>query len=443
MIWLLGGYVWLYVHRPFEIWPALGDLQFERGYMIVMLLVWLVSPGKGFVANRLHFGLAAFAAALAGTWVLSAHAGDPGCPELIENYFKVIVFYVLFITTVRTERDLRLLILIYLGAVGVYVAHSMFEYANGRYEWRMGIRRMVGVDVTFRDPNAFASALLYALPLTLPFWEERPIRVPRWLLVGFTSAVCLCILLTGSRAGFVGLIAFAMIVCVVWSKRKLQTAFLACLAACVFVVLLAVALPGELRDRYLTIVDSSRGPANAQASAEGRVHGFMRSMELWQGSPIMGHGPGSYPTASGTGFQPHNLYGQILSEMGIVGAVALSLLLICFFLNWRQTRRVEARLRALRPPGTPPSMPYLISRSVMIAVLLMLLLGMSGHNGYRYHWQWFAAFQAVAIYVLRHKSEAASRTGVRGGWTGALPALPLPAIRPRTARPGAPPAPSW
>ena len=22
MIWLLGGYLWLYVHRPFEVWPS-------------------------------------------------------------------------------------------------------------------------------------------------------------------------------------------------------------------------------------------------------------------------------------------------------------------------------------------------------------------------------------------------------------------------------------
>ena len=30
MIWMLGGYMWLFVHRPFEVWPWLGDLQIER-----------------------------------------------------------------------------------------------------------------------------------------------------------------------------------------------------------------------------------------------------------------------------------------------------------------------------------------------------------------------------------------------------------------------------
>ena len=30
MPWLLGGYMWLYLHRPFEFWPALGAMQIEH-----------------------------------------------------------------------------------------------------------------------------------------------------------------------------------------------------------------------------------------------------------------------------------------------------------------------------------------------------------------------------------------------------------------------------
>ena len=60
MIWLLGGYMWLYVHRPFEIFPILGDLQVERLYMLLLILVWVASPAKAFWPNRLHRALAAF-----------------------------------------------------------------------------------------------------------------------------------------------------------------------------------------------------------------------------------------------------------------------------------------------------------------------------------------------------------------------------------------------
>src|SRR5437868_6919006 len=120
MIWLLGGYMWLYVHRPFEVWPSLGVLQIERGYMLVMILAWLVSPAKGFHLNRLHVALGLFTLAIAAAWVLSPYADQPGCAEVVENFAKVAVFYLLVVTTVRDEKGLRLLILLFLAAVGLY-----------------------------------------------------------------------------------------------------------------------------------------------------------------------------------------------------------------------------------------------------------------------------------------------------------------------------------
>src|SRR5665213_2568282 len=98
MIWLLGGYMWMYVHRPFEIYPLLGAIQFERGYMLVMLLVWLVSPNKGLAGNRIHAAVAFFSFGLLLTWVMSPYADEPSCALTVENFAKVAVFYVLVVT---------------------------------------------------------------------------------------------------------------------------------------------------------------------------------------------------------------------------------------------------------------------------------------------------------------------------------------------------------
>jgi O-antigen ligase len=451
MIWLLGGYMWLFIHRPFEVWPALGTLQIERGYMILLLLVWLLSPGKGLAVNRINLSLVLFALAMLLTWLASPYAGMAGPLEAVENYFKVAVFYVLLITTVRSERDLRLMLLIYLGSVGLYMTHSLLEYINGRYEFRQDIRRMVGVDISFRDPNAFASGLLFALPMTFPFWMERPRRIPRSILLGFTAIACLCILLTGSRTGFLGILLVGVISLLLFIRRKGLALVLVALSCVGFLALLTVALPDELQTRYLTIVDSSYGPRNAQESAEGRVEGFWTGVELWQRSPLLGQGPGAYMAASGSSIQPHNLYGQVLAEMGLAGVLALGALCTCFLLNWLETRQLYARLRALNPfahepgeetwssgPETPPtSLAYLVSRSAAISVVLLLLLGFAGHNLYRFHWQWFAAFQAIAVSCLR------TRVGMATSAAAASPYLILSRIRPRLGRPEVPPAPQW
>jgi O-antigen ligase len=404
-MWLLGGYIWLYVHRPFEVWPALGDLQIERVYMLLMLVVWLVTPGKGFVANRIHLAAAVFAGALATAWVLSPHAHAPGCYELVENYFKVAVLYLLLITVVRDEGQLRLLLLLYLGAVGVYMAHSLLEYANGRVRQTMGVSRMVGVDQTFSDPNAFAAGLLAALAMLLPFWAERPRRLPRWLLLGYGGMACLCVLLTGSRTGFLGLGALAVMGLLLSVRRKLTALALVGVGGAVSLAVLTVALPEDLQNRYLTIIDPSRGPTNAQVSMDSRWELLLLGIDAWHRSPIVGHGPGAFSYATNSELQPHNLYGQVLSEMGLMGAAALLGLVSCFAWNWLEARR--HRLEAFGPdPAT--SLPYQVARAVGLAVVMLLLTGYAGHNLYRYHWQWFAAFQAIALHCIRVRSEAAN-----------------------------------
>ena len=46
MIWVLIGYMFLFIHRPFEIWPTLGDIHLERIYMVGALLFAAAWPAK-------------------------------------------------------------------------------------------------------------------------------------------------------------------------------------------------------------------------------------------------------------------------------------------------------------------------------------------------------------------------------------------------------------
>jgi O-antigen ligase len=419
MHWLLGGYMWLFVHRPFEYYPALGDLQIERVYVILMAVYWLVWPGKRPLGNRIHAALAAFTLALTACWLASPYRDQ--CNDVVETYFKMLVFYVLLVTSVHDERGLRRVVTLYLVAVSLYMGHSLLEYANGRYEWRMGVRRMIGVDVTFRDPNAFATTLLLTLPFTLPFWMASPAGGRRLALLGYTGAASLCILLTGSRAGFVGWCLFGLL-CAALSRHRLRVLPLVLLVGAVA----TVALPGELQNRLLTLVDPRYGPQNAQVSAEGRLTGFLTGLKLWGGSPLVGVGPGAFPLASGLGFHPHNVYGQVLSEMGTCGVVAFAALLACFLWNWLETRRLYRK-----HPDWPRDFPYHVARGAGIGVLLLLFMGWGGHNLYRYNWQWFAAFQAIAVHCLRRR--AAAPTPVRAARL--LPYLVGPRPRARAAPP--------
>jgi len=381
----------LYIHRPFEVWPALGNLQFERLYMIATLLCWLFYPGKRFVSNRLHLAFAFFAIALMLCWLVSPY-GDEGA-KTVEDFFKVAVFYLLLITTVHDERTLRLMLLIYLAAVGLYAAHSFAEFLHGRHVFRMGIRRLIGVDSTYNDPNTFSATLLYSLPLTLPFWAEKPRGKLRLALIAYVGLSLVCMLLTGSRGALVGLGCLAVMLLGVSRRRG------------VLFVLIALAvpvgwslLPAELHARFRTLVDPSAGPTNAQESAEGRTKGIVDGLRLWGRSPATGFGPNSFGKAVGHGFQAHNLYGQTIGELGGIGAIALAGMLLAFALNAAEVRRVA------RDHGWKDAFPARLSRAVSLSVLLMLVMGLGSHNLYRYTWMWFGAFQGIALHCLRLRS---------------------------------------
>jgi O-antigen ligase len=160
----------------------------------------------------------------------------------------------------------------------------------------------------------------------------------------------------------------------------------------------AVSLPGFLQDRFLTIVDPSYGPKNAQESAQGRLAGLLLGAKLWNQSPLLGVGPGAFTAASGSQFNPHNVYGQVISELGSLGTLGWIVVLFCFLGNWLETRRNHRQLR-----GQVPDFPYLVSRAVALDVALLLLMGFAGHNLYRYNWLWLAAFQVGALHCLRVK----------------------------------------
>jgi O-antigen ligase len=401
MHWLLGIYMWLFIHRPFEYYSALGDLQIERVYMLLMLVAWALAPGKALVLNRLHLALAAFMAAITLCWLASPWRDK--CDDAVENVAKVMVFYVIFVTSVRDEVGLRRMLTAYLASVGLYMAHSIVEFGNGRHEFRMGIVRMVGVDITFRDPNSFASTLLLSLVMTLPFWPTAKTLGARLPLLALCLPACGCILLTGSRTGFVGLAVVGFFGILVSKANKLVMLSLAGAAA-----IGVLALPGPLQDRFLTIIDPSRGPANAQESAEGRLMGFSDGVDLFERSPLLGIGPSAFPYATGKGFNPHNLYGQALAETGLAGSTAFLFMLWCFWRNWREAKRLYQD-----HPDWPRDLAWHTCRATGMAVILMLFLGLAGHNLYRYIWIWLAAFQVVALNCARERARAADRVVAR------------------------------
>lgn len=385
MVWLLIGYMFLFIDRPFEVWPWLGDLHFERFYMLFTVAVWAVYPGKRWIPNAQHAAYAAFALAVLMCWAMSPWA-DKGQP-VVEDWFKIVVFYVLLVTTVHDEKGLKHVAVGFLAVMGLYLLHSFREYLNGRHTYRMGISRMIGVDQTLGDPNSFGASIVFALPLVAAVWAAGVWgRRGRWLLIGYVGLSGLCVLLTGSRSSLLGLVLWFAIV--IWKTKYRVKAFVgfAALAPLAF-----VALPESLQTRFETIINPEVGPANAQESGEGRIQGLMTGFRLWGANPLNGVGPGAWRPATRSKIESHNLYGQLMGELGTLGVAAFSAVLLCFWANLRAVKRLRNAY-----PEWRNDLLFTLPGAIGVALVLLLFMGNFGHNLFRFTWLWYGGFLIVA-----------------------------------------------
>jgi hypothetical protein len=384
--------MFLFIHRPFEVWPALGDLRVERIYMLLTMAVWLVYPGKRWLPNAQHAAYFAFAFAVAACWAVSPWA-DKGQP-VVEDWFKILVFYLLLVTCVSDEKGLQRMAVGLVAVMGVYLLHSLREYVGGRHTYRMGIARMIGVDSTLGDPNSFGASIVFVLPFIPALWRAGVGgRRGRLLLAGYAGLSVLCILLTGSRSSLIGLAIWTLTLVLRVRRAWLWLLVLAAVSPAVY-----VALPESLQTRFETIVNPDAGPANAKASGEGRIEGLTKGFELWAANPLTGVGPGAWRPATRSPIESHNLYGQLVGETGLLGALTFGAVVWCFRGN---LRRVAAVRRAYPEWGTDAV--FQIAGAVCGGVLLLLLMGFFGHNLFRFSWLWYGGFLIIARHCVARR----------------------------------------
>ena len=377
--------------------------------MIFTLFAWFAISPKVWTNNRNNAALFLVAFSIFISTLLSPYEGL-GNNLTTENWFKVFVFFLLIMTSVKTEKDLKVLITAFTVCFTLYMLHSLREYRCGRHTFRMGIARMLGVDSTMNDPNAFGNGINYAIPLLLPlliFAREQTTKRRKQLLLilAITSFLLsiICIQLTGSRSSFVAL-GISLTTLALLSKYRFRVLVLLCVAA----PIVWFSLPADLQNRYLTVIYPELGPTSAQESAESRIVFFWMGIDIWKENLPFGVGPSCFPYASGTGVQSHGFIPQVTSELGTLGVVAYLMLIGCTLANSFESRSLCKKMKAM---GREKEALYFhrVSFAVAFTVFLLILLGFGGHNAFRFTWIWYAAFQAIAVGILRQKVDALSR----------------------------------
>jgi hypothetical protein len=401
MIWVIVGYMWLFIHRPFEIWSWLGPLHIERIYMICTLAMWFAVAEKQLTENKHNLSIVLFAFAMTVSTAMSSYTNIFDSTAY-QDWLKYLAFYVLVMTSVKTEKDLKILLTAFLICTFLYIVHSYREYLAGRYDFKMGTKRMIGIDLTMNNPNAFGASIVVWLPFILPLLLLMKKKWHYLFIICYVLLSIRCVQLTGSRSAFL-MLGVALAGAGVLSKHRMKLIPVMLLVG----VVIWFSLSENLQDRYRSIFDPTVNES-ANESARGRIEGFLDGIQNWKNSPIWGVGPDCHGIAVGHGFLSHFLYGQIPGELGTLGVLAFLSLLMCFVINHLQIRQhyLELKRKGYEKDGV---YCYRVSQTIMASVVLLLFFGLSGHNGYRSNWIWYPAFQAVTLDILNRKVTAINK----------------------------------
>ena len=400
MNWLLIGYMWLFVHRPFEVWTWLGAMRVERVYMICIILAWLISAGEKRPLGNIFTPVIFFY-----TFAITVATLFSPYSTILDNWdfqewLKYLVFFVILMTSVKTEKDLKIIVTGFSVVVFLFMAHSYREYMSGNAVYAAGAVRLVGVGVTFSEFNDYGTMIVCMLPLILPMVTLCKKYWHYLFVLGYTLLTFHSVRLTGSRTAFI-MVCALMVLPILFSRYRFRVLPVILLAA----PLGWFSMSDEMQNRYRTIWDPTISE-QADANMRGRTDGFYDGMQNWANNPLFGVGPGCHGQATRKGFQAHNLPGQVAGETGTLGVVAFLLMLSCFGIShyniWKNYKYLQEKNL-----GKEGLYCWRVSIAVMFAVLMILFQGLGLHNAYRFPWVWFGAFQALAVMILQEKVDAA------------------------------------
>lgn len=279
------------------------------------------------------------------------------------GWTKLTLYLLLFALAARILRSARIrsaLITVYLHTallVSVYGLRQWFFGADALATWvdpESPLSKTTRVYSYLGNPNLLAGYLLPAVALSLMAVFAWRGLLPKALAVLMFFVNIICLILTFSRGGWIGLLALGvslLILLVYWWSIHLprfwrRWSLPILLVSMVLVLILAVVFVEPVRDRVLSIF-AGRG----DSSNNFRINVWAAVIEMIRDRPILGIGPGNsafnkiYPLYQQPRYNALSAYSIVLEvavETGFIGlACFLWLIVVTFNQGIMQLRRLR------------------------------------------------------------------------------------------------------
>jgi len=338
--WGILLWTWIGLMNPHKLtWGFAYDFPFAMIVGIVTMLAILFSREP----KRLPMSAAVVILLMFVVWMTVTTTFFSLFPDLAwpkwEKVMKIQLFIFLTLLVMQSEERIKALVLVATLSIAFFgIKGGIYTIAHG------GGGKVLGPEGGFIGGN---TEIALALTVTLPLMRWLQLQTTnRWLRHGATVAmvlVCISILGSYSRGGFLALTAMGAFL---WIKSRKKIVLGVVLAALAFGLLSF--MPETWHERIDTIQSYE-----TDRSAMGRIGAWRFATNLALNRPIGGGGfedfqPESYqeygpPDASV--LDAHSIWFQVLGEHGFVG---LGLFVLLWIAAWRTGSRV-IRLCAKNP----------------------------------------------------------------------------------------------
>lgn len=260
----------------------------------------------------------------------------------IPYFVKAVVFFYFTASVVDTPRRLKMFLFIFVGCQLFRVLEPLYLHITTGY-WGDATylgegefaNRLAGAPSDVINPNELGFIIATIVPF-LHFLLLPKGGVKKIIYMALMAAILYALILTMSRGAMLALLVVGFIV---FKESKNKITLLA-MAMIVAVVGWSIMTPVQ-KDRYLSLISSD---AEASATVDGRFRGMGREFELGMRRPVLGHGIGTTNEAkyhfTGKSQASHNLYAELLIEIGVIGMFFFLRFLFSIYRTISQLKKV-------------------------------------------------------------------------------------------------------
>ena len=279
------------------------------------------------VSKYVYFYAFIYILATAASW---RRGGSAFITALIVAF---LLFTVVLLRAVRTRGALRTMIYLMAAAGAAVALYGLYQFfiSAPRAADAWVDQNMFDIDVrvfsTFENPNVLGTYFLLIIPLALACMITVGERVGRVFFAGAVALMGLTLILTYSRGAYLGILVALALFFVLLDKRFIVPGVIA-------LVIAAMLLPDAILTRFLSIGDMT------DTSTAYRVSIWMGTLSMIGDHWLVGIGPGLdtwqvvypvYAYAAAVAHHSHNLFLQILAELGVLGFLVFVLMIYHFY----------------------------------------------------------------------------------------------------------------